>query len=100
MKNLSEDMVTVENLKKSGKTHQLNAVKYHAVRDAMLRAMTKDAPSLTFAKIKSAALTHLPNDMFSGCDKLDWWPKAVQLDLEAKGVIKRAATKPLRFSLS
>jgi hypothetical protein len=100
MKNLSEDMVTVENLKTSGKTIQLNAVKYHEVRDAMLRAMTKDAPSLTFAEIKSAALKHLPNDMFSGGDKLGWWPKAVQLDLEAKGVIKRAATKPLRFSLS
>jgi hypothetical protein len=105
MKNPSEDMVAVENINTPGintpgKTHQLNAVKYNAVRDAMLRAMTKDAPSLTFAEIKSAALTHLPNDMFSGGDKLGWWPKAVQLDLEAKGVIKRAATKPLRFSLS
>lgn len=37
--------------------------------------------------------------MFPGGDKLDCWKKAVQLDFEAKGVIKRATTKPLRFSL-
>jgi hypothetical protein len=99
VKNLSEDMVTVENLKTSGKTTQLNAVKYHEVRDAMLRAMTKDAPSLTIAEIKFAAPKHLPENMFPGGDKLDCWQKAVQLDFEAKGVIKRATTKPLRFSL-
>jgi hypothetical protein len=99
MKNPSEDMVTVENLDTSGKTTQLNTVKYHAVRDAMLRILAKDAPSLTFAEIKFAALTHLPENMFPGGEKLDCWKKAVQLDFEAKGVIKRATTKPLRFSL-
>ena len=98
-------MVAVENINTPGintpgKTHQLNAVKYNAVRDAMLRAMTKDAPSLTIAEIKFAAPKHLPENMFPGGDKLDCWQKAVQLDFEAKGVIKRATTKPLRFSLS
>ena len=93
-------MVTVENLKKSGKTHQLNAVKYNAVRDAMSRVMTKDASGLTIADIKSTTLTHLPDDMFPSGNKLGQWQKSVQLDFQAKGVIKRAATKPLRFSLS
>jgi hypothetical protein len=104
MKNPSEDMVAFENINTPGintpgKTTQLNTVKYHAVRDAMLRILAKDAPSLTFAEIKFAALTHLPENMFPGGDKLDCWQKAVQLDFEAKGVIKRATTNPLRFSL-
>ena len=99
MKNPSEDMVTVENVNTPGKTTQLNTVKYHEVRDAMLRILAKDAPSLTFAEIKFAALTHLPENMFPGGNKLGRWQKSVQLDFEAKGVIKRAATKPLRFSL-
>lgn len=92
-------MVTVENVNTPGKTTQLNTVKYHAVRDAMLRFLAKDAPSLTFAEIKFAALTHLPENMFPGGDKLGRWQESVQLDFEAKGVIKRATTKPLRFSL-
>ena len=66
----------------------------------MLSVMTKDAPGDTFADIKAAALKHLPDDLFPGGDKLGWWQKSVQLDLEAKGIIKRADTKPLRFRLA
>jgi hypothetical protein len=99
VKNLSEDMVTVENVNTPGKTTQLNTVKYHEVRDAMLRVMTKKAPSLTIAEIKFAAPKHLPENMFPGGNKLGRWQKSVQLDFEAKGVIKRATTKPLRLSL-
>ncbi len=103
MKNPSEDTVAVENINTSGintpgKTHQLNAVKYHAVRDAMLRVMTKDASGLTIADIKSTTLTHLPDDMFPSGNKRGQWQKSVQLEFQAKGVIKRAATKPPRFS--
>jgi hypothetical protein len=32
-----------------------------------------------------------------GDDKAGWWAKAVQLDLEAKGIVVREATKPLRW---
>jgi hypothetical protein len=95
IKNSSKDVVVVENVNTLGKTNRVNAVKYHAVHDAMLRVMTKGADGLTFAEIKSAALTHLSDPMFPGGDKLSWWVKSVQLDLEAKG-----DTKPLRFFLS
>jgi hypothetical protein len=32
-----------------------------------------------------------------GDDKAGWWAKAVQLDLEAKGIVVREVTKPLRW---
>ncbi len=96
----SEDMITVQNPKTPGKTNRVNALKYTAVRDAMLRVITKDAPGLTFAEIKADVLTHLPDYMFPGGDKLGWWQKSMQSDLEAKGVIERADTKPPRCFLS
>lgn len=94
------DKIEVQNPNAPGKTNRVGAEKYNAVRVAMLAVMTKDAPGDTFADIKTAALAHLPNGMFPGGDKLGWWQKTVQLDLEAKGIISRAETKPLRFYLS
>ena len=100
MSKSSEDKVDVENINTPGKTSRVGAVKYWAVREAMLAAMTKDAPGNTFAEIKAATLPGLPDGMFPGGDKLGWWMKSVQLDLEAKAIIKRADTKPLRFFLT
>lgn len=44
-----------------------------------------------------ALVPHLPDDLFPGGAKAGWWSKAVQLDLEAKGVIARESSKPLRW---
>jgi hypothetical protein len=42
-------------------------------------------------------LAYLPDDLYPGGNKAAWWTKAVQLDLEAKGLVVRAKTKPLRL---
>lgn len=96
----TDDMIVVENVNTPGKTSRVNAAKYHAVSQAMLSVMAQTAPGQTFADLKTATLTQLPDDMFPQGDKLSWWMKSVQLDLEAKGLIKRAPTKPLRFFLT
>jgi len=93
------DKIEVENINTPGKTSRVDAAKYTAMRDAMLEVMTKDAPGYTAAEIKEAAKQHLPDDLFPAGATAGWWLKAVQLDLEAKGIIKRAPTKPLRFHL-
>jgi hypothetical protein len=57
--------------------------------------MTKDAPGLTIAEIKStnaSAQRHIPVAINEASGKI----RAARP--QAKGVIKRAATKPLRFS--
>ena len=46
---------------------------------------------------EAALLPRLPQDLFPGGDKAGWWLKCVQLDLEAKGVIARAAGAPVRL---
>lgn len=94
------DTIEVENINTPGKTTRVNAAKYTAMRDAMMKVMTKDAPGHTAKDIKEAAKAHLPDDLFPGGATSGWWQKSVQLDLEAKGIIKRANTKPLRFYLT
>ena len=50
------------------------------------------AAGLTVADILTRVTEHLPDDLFPGGAKAGWWAKAVQLDLEAKGLVKRANT--------
>ncbi|MGE4571096.1 MAG: hypothetical protein AAEF72_07160 [Gammaproteobacteria bacterium] len=40
---------------------------------------------------------YLPQDLFPERAKSFWWMKTTQLDLEAKGVIKRNNSKPLTW---
>ena len=93
------DKIDVQNINTPGKTTRVDAAKYNAMKSAMLKVMTKTAPGDTAKDIKEAAKAHLPDDLFPAGATSGWWPKSVQLDLEAKGIIKRADTKPLRFHL-
>ena len=76
---------------------RVDADKYQAMRDAMLAVLPAAAPGLTVAEAKERLLPLLPEALFPGGAKAGWWLKGVQLDLEAKGVIAREKTKPLRL---
>jgi hypothetical protein len=54
---------------------------------------------MTLDEIRTALPAHLPEELFPGGHKAGWWLKTVQLDLEAKGVVVRSRTSPLRLSL-
>ena len=94
------DKITVENINTPGKTARVNAAKYAAMKHAMISVMTPSAPGDTAKDIKAAAKPLLPDALFPGGATSGWWQKCVQLDLEAKGVITRSPTKPLRFYLT
>lgn len=93
------DKIEVENVNVPGHVTRVDAAKYHAMKDAMMTVMTGADP-MTAKAIKEAAKPHLPDDLFPGGATSGWWQKSVQLDLEAKGVLKRHDTKPLTFSLA
>ena len=95
---MADEKITVENVNTPGKTTRVNAEKYQAMRAAMLAVLPKVAPGLTAAEIKAQVKPHLPEALFPGGATSGWWLKCVQLDLEAKGLVTRHATKPLRFS--
>lgn len=92
------EKIAVENVNVPGQVTNVDATKYHAMRDAMLQVMSSDP--MTAAQIKDAAKAHLPSDLFPGGATSGWWVKCVQLDLEAKGTLVRHPTKPLRWSLA
>lgn len=90
------EKIEVENVNHPGQISRVEATRYHAVRAAMLAVLPKGTPGMTAAEIKDAMRPNL-QELFPGGDKLGWWQKSVQLDLEAKGFVARAATKPLTF---
>jgi hypothetical protein len=70
---------------------------YAAMKQAYLKVLPAKAPGLTIAEIQQRVLAHLPEKLYPGGAKAGWWSKAVQLDLEAKGIIARTKTTPLRL---
>jgi len=91
-------MVVVENVNTPGRTANVDAEKYAAMRMALLAVLPGNGPGMTQAEMGSAVLPRLPQALWPGGEKAMWWTKTVQLDLEAKGIVVRnAAAKPARW---
>jgi hypothetical protein len=93
----ADDKIEIESITTPGRTERVDRAKYMAMRDALLRVLPYVPPGMTVAEAKSALLEHLSSDLFPGGEKAGWWLKAVQLDLEAKGIIQRAPSKPVQL---
>ncbi len=94
---MPEDKIEIENINTPGRTNRVDRAKYDAMRDALLAVLPDEAPGLTVADAKEALLPRLPDVLFPQGKTAGWWLKAVQLDLEAKGVVKRAPRKPVHL---
>ena len=93
----ADDKIDVENINTPGRTSRVNREKYEAMRTAYLQALPAGDPGLTASEAKEKLKPRLPQDLFPGGEKSGWWMKTVQLDLEAKGLVARVDSKPLRF---
>lgn len=91
------EKVVVENINHPGKTERVDAAKYVAMKKAMLRVLPSQAPGTKAGDVVEAVKPHLPDDLFPGGKTSGWWVKCVQLDLEAKQIIKRAEKPPVRL---
>lgn len=89
--------VEIESITTPGKTHRVDQAKFDAMKEVLLNVLPRTAPGLTVAEAKAKLLPLLPQDLFPNGEKVGWWLKAAQLDQEAKGVIQREDTKPLRL---
>lgn len=94
---MPDDKIEIENVNKPGKSERVDRAKYQAMRKALLAALPDEAPGLTVPDAKEALLPLLPDELFPQGATAGWWLKAVQLDLEAKGVIMRAPRKPVHL---
>lgn len=97
VKLMSDDKIEIENVTSPGRTERVNRAKYEAMRDALLAVLPDTAPGLKVPEAKAALLPLLAEALFPAGDKAGWWLKAVQLDLEAKGIIRRAPSKPVQL---
>lgn len=93
----TDNKVVVANINVPGSSSRVDAAKYYAAKAALLRVLPTSSPGLTQKDIQAAIQLHLPEDLFPGGKTSAWWAKTVQLDLEAKGIIVRLATKPLSW---
>ncbi|MBU2487311.1 MAG: hypothetical protein KKG78_19770 [Alphaproteobacteria bacterium] len=93
----ADDRIEIESITSPHHVQRVNRAKYMAMREALLPVLPDAPPGITVAEAKAALLEHLSPDLFPGGEKAGWWLKAVQLDLEAKGVIARGTAKPVRL---
>lgn len=93
------ERIPVENVNVPGYITNVRADMYAAMKAAMLAVLPSQPPGLTQAEIRTAVVPHLPEALFPGGAKAGWWAKTVQLDLEAKGLLLREQSKPLRWHL-
>ena len=94
------DKIVIENVTSPGRVVRVDRAKYEAMREALLSVLSKTSPGITVAEAKAELLPLLPEALCPLGAKAGWWLKAVQLDLEAKDVIQRESTRPLRLRLS
>jgi hypothetical protein len=97
MPHSTADKIEIESITSPHHKERVDHTKYMAMRKALLEVLPSQAPGLTVLQAKEALLPLLPQDLWPGGDKAGWWLKAVQLDLEAKGVIRRAQGSPVRL---
>ncbi len=89
--------IEIENVNHPGKVERVDAAMYEAMKRAILTVLPASSPGTTVSEVQNAVPAHLPETLYPGGAKAGWWMKAVQLDLEAKGIIEREMTKPLRL---
>ena len=89
--------IEVRSVTSPGHVMHLDRAKFEAMRDALLKVLPVGTPGLTVAEAKRDLLPLLPEALFAGGETDGWWLKAVQLDEEARGAIKRGAGSPVRL---
>ena len=91
------DKIEIENVNSPGHVERVDRAKYMAMKKALLSVLPEIPPGITVAEAKEALLPLLPQALFPEGATAGWWLKATQLDLEAKGVIQRENSRPLRL---
>jgi hypothetical protein len=96
-RSIDKERVVVQNVNVPGYTTTVDASMYAAMRRALLKILPTKPPGLTQTEIRDQVVPILPHALFPGGAKAGWWAKCVQLDLEAKRILVREPTKPLRW---
>ena len=91
------DKIEVENINHPGAKRKVDAAIYGVVRQAYLAALPEAEPGLTIREAEEKVTADVPVTLFKHGAQVGWWAKTVQLDLEAKQLIRRTKERPLRL---
>jgi hypothetical protein len=94
---MANNKIDVQNINHPDLIKSVDAAMYTAMRNAYLKIIPRHPPGLTLDAIRKRLPDVLPDDLFPGGAKANWWAKTVQLDLEAKGIIIRDKSSPLQL---
>ena len=95
----SQEKIDVLNVNVPEQRTRVNAVKHNDMRSAVEEVTPTHPAGITAKEMIAAAKPHLPQDNFPGGKTSGWWQKTVQLDMEARGLMQRSDTTPLRVWL-
>jgi hypothetical protein len=87
MTSRKSEPIEVENVNHPGHVQRVDGAKYAAMKAAFMKVLPAASPGMTVDDLRERVLAHLPGDLYPQGATAGWWVKAVQLDLEAKGVI-------------
>ena len=92
------EKVEIANINVPGRTARVDAEKYEAMKSAILKVTPNEAPGITASEMVERVKPLLPKRLWPMGEKVGWWQKTVQLDLEAKGLLKRhPKSKPMKW---
>ena len=86
--------IKAQNVNHPDHRENLKEEKYTIIREAMLANLPGSSDGLPFAQLEEKVAAYLaeknvPTALFPKPGSVRWYCKAVQLDLEAKGIIER-----------
>ncbi|MBT8494787.1 MAG: hypothetical protein KJO07_17150 [Deltaproteobacteria bacterium] len=94
------DRVTVLNVNVPGYQSTVDGHKYRDMKRALLKVLPRTG-GLTQTEMMTGVKPHLSEELFPGGAKSGWWVKCVQLDLEARGRMRRDTSgKRIRWTRS
>lgn len=92
------EKVEISNINVPGRTAKVDAEKYEAMKSAILKVTPKKTPGISASEMVEKVKPLLPEKLWPKGEKVGWWQKTVQLDLEAKGQLKRdPKSKPMKW---
>jgi hypothetical protein len=91
------EKIAVQSPLHPGTSKNVDRQKYEAMRAAILTTLPDKPPGLTYMEMREQMAPRLSQAVFPDGEKAGWWAKCVQLDLEAKGLVLRDGSSPLRL---
>jgi hypothetical protein len=92
-----KEKIEVFNVNHPGRSSFVQRDKYEDVKRVLKENMPHKSPGLTQSEMADLVIKKVSDTVFDDKSKAGWWMKTVQLDLEARKVMFREATKPTRW---